>query len=67
MPGKVRESKFEVVIGKREASNFLSTAEGKPNSDQEYDYLAPAGAGTRVYMLDNRSGYFPPGLARYSD
>lgn len=31
---------------------FLSTAEGKTNSDQEYDYLAPAGAGTRVYMRD---------------
>lgn len=52
-------------IGKREAVevmsrlpsliglSFLSTlAKGTMNPFQPYDYLSPAGAGIRVYMLD---------------
>lgn len=51
-------------IGKREALkviselsapiglSFLSTAEGTTNSYHRYEYLSPAGAGIRVYMLD---------------
>lgn len=41
-------TQFSAPIG----LTFLSTAEGGMNSFQEYDYLSPASAEIRVYMLD---------------